>query len=49
MARKETAHRLSQANQEFVRTADGRRVRNTAYTVSNSGGRSKSGLSLIHI
>lgn len=43
MARKETAHRPSQANQEFVRTADGRRVRNTAYTGSNSGSRSKAG------
>ena len=29
--RKDTANRPSQANQEFVRTKDGRRVRNLAY------------------
>lgn len=31
-ARKDTAHRPSQAHLEFVTTKDGRRVRNTAYT-----------------
>lgn len=31
-ARKNTAHRPSQAHLEFVTTKDGRRVRNTAYT-----------------
>lgn|GEM_PF-6925428 len=30
--RKDTAHRPSQAHLEFVKTKDGRRVRNTAYT-----------------
>lgn len=31
MAKKDTAHRPSQGNQEYVTTADGRKVRNTAY------------------
>lgn len=37
--KKDTAHRPSQANQEFVTTADGRRVRNTAYTGKSSAGK----------
>lgn len=37
--KKDTAHRPSQANQEFVTTADGRRVRNTAYTGKANAGK----------
>lgn len=35
-ARKNTAHRPSQAHLEFVATKDGRRVRNTAYTAGGA-------------
>lgn len=40
--KKDTAHRPSQANQEFVTTADGRRVRNTAFTGKKGGSKTAS-------
>lgn len=45
-ARKDTAHRPSQSGQEFVRTKDGRRVRNTAFTGKASASKSAAGAGL---
>ena len=44
--RKDTAHRPSQSDQEFVRTKDGRRVRNTAFTGKTSASKSAAGAGL---
>lgn len=43
--RKDTAHHPSQAHLEFVKTKDGRRVRNTAYAgpASNPKGEAEQG------
>lgn len=40
MAKKQTAHRPSQANQEYVTMSDGRKVRNTAYKPKQTSGMS---------
>lgn len=44
MAKKSTAHRPSQANQEYVTTKDGRKVKNTAYKPRQSTSSSQAAL-----